>query len=287
MTQFSASEAAFEGFRITRERPGAVLFWTGCFVAIWFVASLLSVVFIPEGAAAELQDAVSKPQIDMTALSAAMGKLGPAAVISWIIGAVATAVVSASILRTALLHEPARLRLGPDEGRMVAASFGLTLINIAAAFLAGIVFTVLLVVAGALAPIVAFVANLSGFAIPMLVFVRFGLLGPDIVARHRLDFRAAWTAARGRFWPMLGAYALAVCLFAIVAILIGVIFLALVTAVLLGTGHQLSELKGFTGPGFLAYAVTAQLVLSLLLALFSVTIAGVSASAYRSLVEGR
>ena len=33
MNRFSASEAALEGFRLTRERPGTILAWSGIYAA--------------------------------------------------------------------------------------------------------------------------------------------------------------------------------------------------------------------------------------------------------------
>ena len=120
MTGFSATDAALEGFRITRDRPRALLAWTlFCFAVS--VASVLITLLMPPEARDALESLQSDPSQTPTpeALLKTLTILSPVLLFGLAVQCVMAAAVYRIILRPAD-GKFSYLRLGRDELRLMA-----------------------------------------------------------------------------------------------------------------------------------------------------------------------
>jgi hypothetical protein len=235
---FLASEAAFDGFRLTRQHPRAVLAWAGVMLAA-NLASTVAVTLIAGPEWAAFEKAASERQPDMQALSALVGHIWPAAIVYLVIQLAATGVVHAAILRGLL--DPARsppLRLGRDEFRIV----GLILGFIGVSFLATLVLGIVLGLFGAIGVGGAGLTSLAGMVVSVLLWVRLSLAGPMTIEEDRFRFWASWRATRGFGFKLLGAELLAAALAVAVFLLTHMLFLAIVGVIVLATGGNITDL---------------------------------------------
>jgi hypothetical protein len=295
MTGFSATDAALEGFRITRERPKALIAWTVfCFV-VSVVSVLITVNMPPEARAAmeQLQSDPSQPP-DMAVLMQTLTVLSPVI----LFGLAVQCVMAAAVYRIILQPQDAKfsyLRLGPDELRLMA----LTLIYV--------VLGVFLLAAGQIAVgLVSFVAFMAGqaaftfvfmaaevFLLGLLFFaaIRMSLAPVITFDQKRLAIFESWALTKGQFWRLLGAYLLAVCCVIVVAILVMVIFSMISGVIMLSVGGSLADLsrifqpdettiRTYLNPFMIAYMVVG----AIFTAIYYAVIAAPGAWAYRGLV---
>lgn len=213
---FSATDAAFEGFRLVRRNPMALVAWALLY-AVLSLASLFVMSQAMDGlmAWAERMEALeSSPPASpaewgaiFEAYGAAMGPM------LWLLplSIVVTAMLTAAIAR-AVLNPRARgfgyLRLGMDEVRVFVVTLVLTILISLAATAAMVAVGILIGIAAATGagwmwlPVV-----LAGFAAVGLVIwlmVRLSLAVPITVAENRFAFFDSFALTKGRFWPLLG-----------------------------------------------------------------------------------
>ena len=292
MKAFSASDAALEGFRITRENPWAFARW----VLVSFVVSLLGAV-VTVSMPAEVRDALATINSDetpsLTKLLDALLALLPLLTF----GLAVQCMMAAAVYRLILRHDDTRfgyLRLGIDELRLMALTIILVLLFI--------VFMVLITLGAALVMALASVAGQSvaifvgsvteAFLTGLLVFVavRLSLAPVATFAEKRLTIFESWQLTRGQFWRLLGAYVLALACIVVLGFLALVIFTALAGVILLATGQQMTDLAAVFTPdasSFRTYfspaLVAYMFVGSVFSALYYAVIAAPGAVAYQAL----
>jgi len=292
MKAFSASDAALEGFRITRENPWAFARW----VLVSFVVSLLGAV-VTVSMPAEVRDALATINSDetpsLTKLLDALLALLPLLTF----GLAVQCMMAAAVYRLILRHDDTRfgyLRLGIDELRLMALTIILVLLFI--------VFMVLITLGAALVMAMASVAGQSvaifvgsvteAFLTGLLVFVavRLSLAPVATFAEKRLTIFESWQLTRGQFWRLLGAYVLALACIVVLGFLALVIFTALAGVILLATGQQMTDLAAVFTPdasSFRTYfspaLVAYMFVGSVFSALYYAVIAAPGAVAYQAL----
>ena len=294
MASFSATDAALEGFRITRERPKALLAWTGFCFAVSVVSALITINMPAETREAlELlqndPDATPDPRLLMEALAI----LSPLLLFGLAIQCIMAAAVYRVILRPQE-HSFHFLRLGQDEGRLI----GLTLIYAVMAIMLVVAVQLVVGIVSALASFLGqgafqFVFAASElFALGLLVYlaVRMSLAPVMTFDRKRLAIFDSWTLTRGQFWRLVGAYVLAICCVFVVAILFMMLFMAVATLVMMMLGGSITELmkifqpdettlQTYLNPFMIAY----MLVGGLFTAIYYAVVAAPGAIAYRSL----
>lgn len=295
MAAFSASDIAFEGFRVTRERPGWLLAWAGLLFGLQLL-SLLVLAGMAGPALADLQAASTGAQPDPTALMAAYSRMAPAYSILWPLTLLASTILTCAVYRAVLRpQEPSLLgmRIGADELRVLVVSIALGLLAVVFLFV-GVVLAAL--VGGGIG---AFANEGAGVAIGLLIglamlcvliFVGVRLSFALPMTFEQKDFRVfeSWSATQGIFWPLLGAYLLALILGFLVSLLVVIVLAAVGAGLLLAFGQQLpGALASMSNPAELVRAALPVLVVysaaqAVLSAVFNTILLAPPAAAWRS-----
>lgn len=228
MNRFSASEAALEGFRLTRERPGTVLAWSGLyFVGIVVIALVMMASLDPHF----IDLAKKGPQAllarDPEEIASMLASSLPAFLLIVVLTVVLFSVVMSGIYRLVLRpaeHGFAHLRFGRDELRLTAVNLLL--------FAAGMVCLTFGFAVTALAdsasPVAGVLVGIAVFAATIWLGVRLSLATPMSFATHRLAIAPAWRLSNGHFWPLLGMILLAIIFYLIVWVLVTIIGFAII-----------------------------------------------------------
>lgn len=258
----SASELAFEGFRLTREKPMTLLYWAGLHLVLSLITSAAVVYFIGDDMAALM---TFKPEGgDMEALNRMLPAIGTLYAIIIPVGLIGGAVFMCAVMRSMLRPEQASfgaLRFGADEFRQILLMIVVGLIYIAAvavtaiavAFLAAGIGMVVGMAGGAagLVGVVAMALTFGGLiAVMAFLYVRLSLAAPMTFTRGRLVIGEAWRMTRGHFWPLLGAYFISWVLLIVVAMLGMAIMFGIVAA----TGGGMGAIGQLTNPDFSSFA---------------------------------
>lgn len=281
---FSATEAAFEGFRVVRRNPLAIVFWALAYVLFFaaffaiFGGSLASLMATTES----LEGGQPSPQ-DIEALGQTyLGFMGLAAPLGLVLSAVLNAAVARAVLSP---NEKAfgSMRLGADELRVLAVSVILAIVVAAVAM-------VLFLVVGVVGTLVAqsnqgvgiLVGVLLGLAAAVVVcwlMIRLSLAVPATLAEKRIAPFASFALTKGKTLPILGMAIIAAIMSVLVSLLGTII--ALPITMMTGGLDQLAAFDGQStaqilqaaGPGLIAWgvlnAIFSALQLAVLYAPFS------------------
>lgn len=271
MANFSASDVALTGFRIVRERPRVVAIWA----AIQFVISLgfsLGMVSLAGPALASLSAGGASASRDPAQAVAMVRQLAPFYALLVLFSLAFYPVLYATMNRAVLRPSEEGLgyiRLGADELRQLGLLL-LIVLFVVVAYIALIIALVAIVAAtgavtrggGAGTSLIGLLAVLVGLAAIcawIYVWVRLSLASAQTFATRRINLFGSWALTRGQFWPMFGAYVVALILAIVVSLLAGVISLA-VGAVLGGGVGGLSALFQPNMTSVAAYLTPARLV---------------------------
>lgn len=226
---FSASEAAFEGFRIVRREPTSVLAWAG----FALLAGAISLPFLLPAMATITAASATPGSTPAPEMLLAVGRLYlviiPLVLITYSVGICA---VYRSVLRPAD-KGLARMRFGADELRMILLMLVFALLWAGASVVVVIV-GVLLGAGLARAaggsgreamPAIAMVLMIMALFIGGLwAAVRLSLAAPMTFSQRRLRLWSSWRLTRGRFWPLLGSYLLAFVLLLMIQLVAYIVY---------------------------------------------------------------
>jgi hypothetical protein len=261
MIKFSASEAALEGFRLTRERPGTIFGWGVVYAVCMFVIGRLMLVSL-DPQLIELTRKKGLEQQDIDQISGLLAQSWPAFLLVLVLVTALLSTLMGGIYRLVLrpgekgfLH----LRFGKDELRLTGVNLLL--------FAFGMVCLTAELAAVAAADQQGGIAAVAAIVLPLItvwVGVRLSLATPMSFALHRFALRDAWTASQGKFFALFGMIVLAVIFYVMVWLLISIIGAALIGVA--GGAEALDNIKGLTGPAIIGVAlyVFLQLILQVI-----------------------
>jgi hypothetical protein len=225
---FSATESAFEGFRVVKRSPLVILWWSLAYLL--FFAVLLAAIggpvlsMMPQLRAMEGQDPST---MDFGPIFQLYGLLLAVALpLGVIFGAVLNAAVARSVLFPAAKGF-GYMRIGKDELRVAGVTLILTIVFMAIyALLFGVVAVVAVSAYSAnagLGVLLGVMAGLAALAVMAFVAVKFSLAVPIVVAEKRFAVFDSWALTKGRFWPLVGMALIAFVMAIIVNVLGAVI----------------------------------------------------------------
>ena len=254
---FPATDCAFEGFRLTRRAPLAVLSWAAAyavFIGLMFLlvgphfVTVLSVI-----TEMQAQGQTEPSPEDVERLAQAYG-----VIIGWAmpLGLLFSAVISTAIARSVIRPEDRKfgyLRVGKDELRVLGASLLVSLIMFAVTFAGFMVVTVARAGAMALPALWLVVVLLSLAIIGLLIWlsVRLSLVVPSTFGEGRIMLKPAFAMTGKKvFWPLLGMAIIA----GIMAMLVGLLGSAVAAplSLLVGGSEQLVAMQGASVPSLLS-----------------------------------
>ncbi len=291
MSAFSATDAAFEGFRLTRERPRTVLVWA----MLCFLVSVCSAIYLTTVGreASALLEAGPADTPDAAALGEMLAVLFP----MMIMGLLFQCLMAAAVYRVTLRPEDrglAYLKLSMDEFRLVLLTgvYFLLVLGavIGAVLVAGLIAAVVMMVAGQGAGALMGVV-IEFFILGVLFYtaVRLSLAPAITFAEHRLAIFDSWRLTKGQFWKLTGAYTLAICGIIAMSLLVLVIFAA---AVAIAKGGDLQAAGRMFSPDstsvqsyFTLTTVLYLLVSGWLTAIYYAVVIAPAAVAYRGLTK--
>lgn len=279
MTRFSPSDAALEGFRLTREHPGVVLAWS----AVYFGGILLIGLTMMATLGPQFIALARKGQLntDPEATAELLAQSWPGFLVVLLMTAMLMSVIAAGVMRLVLRPaEPgfAHLRVGRDELRLAAANLICILIYAISAVV-GLVVTAGAAQSGTVGAAIAAVVALA-FAIWM--GVRLSLLLPTVFVTGRVSIRLAWRKTAGHFWSLLGMIVMSVIFYVIVYTLFSIISIAVVE--LSGGQAAIQDITRLTPLTAITFLIT--LILQLLLQVLQIVmIYAPYAIAYRKLAS--
>lgn len=285
MSDFSPTDAAFEGFRLTKEKPVAVLAWSAIFAVTILIASMLIVM----GLAPKLAGAASNLDTDNpAAVMGALSKVAPVLLALLGVWVVLSAIISAAIYRCVLDPSDSRhayLQFGPDEVRQIGALF--------ICLLAAMGFSLVLSI-GLVAPLqalhagklVTFLGDVVILALQIWFGLRLAMLPPLTFGAKRIDVKAAWRMTKGQIPRLLSMYILAITFAAIVYFLITVVSTALAVGIAGGDMGVIRQIQNPTAglePRVMIAVLVYALISLLTPVLLMVIIQAPAAVAYRAL----
>ncbi|WP_374532856.1 hypothetical protein [Phenylobacterium sp.] len=292
MTAFSATDAALEGFRITRERPKVVLVWA-VFAFLVSICSAVYLIAIGQDARAVIEASSAEQPADLATFGKAMGDLLP----MMVMGLAVQCVMAGAVYRILLRPEDkgfAYLKLGMDEARLAALTFIYVLLASVTMFVVVLAAALIAVIASAagqnVALLVAVATEIFFLGLLFYVGVRLSLAPAITFAERRIALFDSWKLTHGQFWRLTGAYALAICGIVVIALLVVTIFSALVAVAVGGdlqaVGKMFSPDQSSLATYFSPVMILYLLVAGWLSALYYAVIIAPAAVAYRALNRG-
>ena len=240
MTEFSVSDVAFEGFRLTRERPGAVAVWVVVEIALLVITASLIAANPAFVQMAELMIRLqSDPQTIIPQMQALAPRIFPTMAQTTPITLIIGVILRTAVYRAVLRPQEAGLgsvRLGLDEVRVLSVNLLIGLIVVGVIMVDGAVIGTLRL-AGTAGSMVAFIFLLASLAAMVVVALRLSLAAPQSFAQRKLNLFGSWRLTKPILWPMVGSYLIAGILYLVVFVLLNVIRNGL-AAVMGGGGPQ-------------------------------------------------
>lgn len=290
MSNFSPSEAVFDGFRFARARPAALLIWSAYYLVVLAVA-LVALFDLAGDKMLQLLALQKAGAADPGPMLAIMDDIAPAlgfaALLMMVFGAVMRAAVLRAYLEPGQAHPWGGLRFGGDELRVLGAYALIMLALFCAVSFVSLLIGVAAQVNAALA-VVAMAAGLLAFA---ALAVRLSLTPMVAFAEKRVSLRRSWQLTADGFWSLVGAYILLFAVAAVILVMVLVLFGALMGAAALATGGGVAEVglavrRQYEGlnPMLIGLDVVLNLVQVWLSVVFLVAGLGVGVSAYRAFV---
>jgi hypothetical protein len=240
MSKIRPSDAAFEGFRITRERPRALAIWAA-FLLIANVISAIYLISLAPEARAAIEASQGETAADPAALLTMLKAMFPMLVMGLVVQCIMATAIYRIILRPQDKGLIGYLSFGVDELRLIILT--LIYVLLATVMIFGVILGATLVFALAsqagqgVGVFIGSVAELFALGLITYVLVRLSLAPVISFNEGRLAVFDSWHLTHGQFWRMTGTYGLALACMVVVALL-SLILLSLILAIANGGNLQ-------------------------------------------------
>lgn len=251
MSKFSASDAAFVGFRLVREHPRTIGVWSVLMTVLSLVSTALTIQ-LAGPRLAEFMALSAETDPSPQQMLGVMGGLTPFFAVSILYSLALYSVMLAAINRMVLRPSDDRsfyLRLGGEEVRQ---SIMLILVNL---LMVGVYFGVVLISAvllgiavasggGALTAIVGLISFVGICCLMLFVAVRLSFASAITFDTGKVSVTQSWAMTKGHVGALLGAYLLA----AVMAVIVYLLIMTIVAAVAAIVAGGITNLGGLFEP---------------------------------------
>lgn len=221
---FSIMDVAYEGFRVTRRKPLAVLSWAVVVAALyalfqWAAGPWMLIMFEQ----AKALEGVTQPTPEQVAPAAqAWGVIMLYSLPLVVIGA---ALLAPAIVRSVLSPEDSRMaymRFGKAEAQVLAVKVMMLVTQCLLSMISFMVVGLLLGLAVAMPVLwlVAFVAMVAAIFATVWLALRFSLAVPATLAEGRIALDSSWRMTKGQTSRLLGVVAMSVLFSLLVSLLL-------------------------------------------------------------------
>lgn len=283
---FSATDAAFEGFRVVRRNPLALVAWTLVYLvytvgALFASGGMMKSMAVWMEQMEALENGPAPTSLDafapiMESYFAAMSHMAWTIPVSMIVSAILMAAIARAVLAPGG-GSFGNIRLGMDEFRVFIVTMVICILTAIAATVAFVLAAVIGGVAIAAMEgwggLVMALAILAAGAFVIWLCVRWSLAVPITVAEKRFAIFDSFNLTKGRFWPLLGMALIAGVMAIVISLLAGVVTMPLTMmggmSMFGGMGEDPIEvMRNFdpTSPWMLASAVVNAIVYALTVA---------------------
>lgn len=238
MASFSATDAGLVGFKVARENPMAVVAWALLSLVSTVVTSVIMATLAGSALNEFREIGTQGSSPDPQTLMAAYGQLAPAFLLIVPVSLIFSGILYGAANRVILRPSEAGfggLKLGGDEFRQILALLLVFVLLLGAYFVAVIAVVVVAALGTIINPwlggLLAVLAGLAALGVLFMGIVRLSLISPIAFATGKITLQESWRMSKGHFWPMLGAYVLALVMGVIVSVLIMAIFFGIAALV--------------------------------------------------------
>lgn len=260
MSKFSASDAAFVGFRLVREHPRTVAVWAVLMTVLSLVSSTLTILLAGPQLTA-FMEMNAQNTASPEEMLAAMGGLAPLIGISLIYSLALYAVMLAAVNRMVLRPADSRsayLGLGGDELRQAGTLILVNLLLLGVYIVAVLVMAILVGVAvaasggggGAVTGLVGLITFIGVACLMIYMAVRLSFASAITFDTGKVSVRASWAMTKGHVGALLGAYLLA----AVMAVIVYFLIMTIVAAIGAIASGGITGLSGLFEPDMTSLA---------------------------------
>ncbi len=225
MNRLSPAEAALEGIRLMRREPKAVAVW----ILLWLAALTATALVLAAGQKVVISD--RGYYRDLGAITQRFGSFAAIFITLFLLVWTTTTVAAYRAVLSPASRRAFFLRLGGDELRLaimtISASVLIVVLGGVPAFLVYVLASPFMAAVPAFARYIAEAGVVATVALDIWLGVRLSLIAVETFAERRFHLSAYWPVTQGRFWYLIGAYAICFLLFFAVVLLFGLVGLAL------------------------------------------------------------
>lgn len=292
MSRFSASDAAFSGFRLVRENLKAIAIWAAAMTVLSIISNVLAIQYFGRELEALMSYLSDNSNPDPEETLRLISNLAPLMLWSLPYSLVVNGVIFAALNRLVLRPQDSRfayLRLGKQELRQAAVWVLTSLVLMGVLFAGSLVAGFLGAMGGPTGAFLALLGLLGSVCVVIYLAVRLSFAPAVTFENGKITIFKSLPETKGLFWPLLGAYVLAVVMSIIVVLLIWTIVSAIglvASGDLAATGKMLradtSSLQAYFTPAGIVQALFSGLI-SILTTLI---VFGPAPTIYRALKGG-
>jgi hypothetical protein len=230
MSKFSASDAAFSGFRLVRENLKTVAIWAGVMTVVSILTNVAAIQFFGPQLEAFLGYMSENDNPDPTEFFRLASALTPLTLWMLPLSFIQNGVVFGALNRLVLRHDDSRLaylRLGKDELRQATVWLLTGLVLMGALFVGSAVSGFLGAMGGSTGAFLALLGLVGSLCGVVWLAIRLSFAPAVTFETGKITLFKSMPHTKGLFWPLLGAYFLAAVMSLIVVLLIWTIVSAI------------------------------------------------------------